>query len=123
MLRNLPRLILPLVVLGACLATFAKTAKQPSSVTLTGCLSPGNLAERFTLKSGDGKTYALRSSTVDLAGHVGQSVTVKGVLRRDAKRDDFDFEGSEVNEAYGDKILNSTDVEVIGLKVRAAACR
>ena len=50
-------------------------------------------------------------------------MTIKGELKRDEKRDDYDFEGSEVNEEYGKgKIADFVDVEVTSLKVVGAAC-
>ncbi len=80
--------------------------------------------DRFHLTGQDGKAYALRSSSVNLSDHVGHSVTIKGELKRDQKRDDYDFKGSEVNEEYGKgKIADFVDVEVISLKAGGAACQ
>lgn len=51
-------------------------AQQPAS--LTGCLGKGMAADTFSLKTKDGKTYWLSSSTVQLSQHVGHTVTVTG---------------------------------------------
>ena len=120
-------LLLGFLVFAASSATFAraqrKTAKNAGTVTVTGCLRKGVVLDRFHLTGQDGKAYALRSSSVKLSDHVGHSVTIKGELKRDEKRDDYDFEGSEVNEEYGKgKIADFVDVEVTSLKVVGAAC-
>lgn len=51
-------------------------AQQPAS--LTGCLSKGTAKDTFNLKTKDGKSYSLTSSTVQLGQHVGHTVTVTG---------------------------------------------
>jgi hypothetical protein len=50
--------------------------QQPAS--LTGCLGKGMAQDTFSLKTKDGKTYWLSSSTVQLSQHVGHTVTVTG---------------------------------------------
>jgi hypothetical protein len=52
------------------------SAQQPAS--LTGCLNKGTAKDTFNLKTKDGKTYPLTSSTVQLGQHVGHTVTVTG---------------------------------------------
>jgi hypothetical protein len=54
----------------------AGPAQQPTSVT--GCLSKGTAKDTYTLKSKDGKTYTLSSTTVPLKEHVGHEVMVSG---------------------------------------------
>jgi hypothetical protein len=119
-------LMLGLLVLAAGLATFAraqqKTAKKTVAVTVTGCLQKGVVLDRFHLTGQNGKAYALRSSSIKLSDHVGQNVTIKGELKRDKQKDDYDFEGSEVNEGYGEKKKDFVDVEVTNLKVTGPAC-
>lgn len=102
----------------------SEAAKKGRSVAVTGCLQPAGIADRFHIVRRDGRAYGLRSTSVQLAGHVGHTVTVKGELKRDPKRDDYDFEGSEINEEYGkDKITDVVDVEVTALKMLAASCK
>jgi hypothetical protein len=56
------------------------TDKLPD-VTLVGCLSQGDQPKQFIMKSQD-KTYILRSSSVNLAKHVGQTVSVSGSVKK-----------------------------------------
>jgi hypothetical protein len=101
----------------------AKTEGKTHAITVTGCLQKGTVADRYHLFARNGKAYSLRSSSVPLSDHVGHNVTIKGELKHDAKRDDYDFEGSEVDEAYGKgKIANFVDVEVSDLKMNGATC-
>jgi hypothetical protein len=101
-----------------------KASKKTSGITITGCLQEGYVLDRFLLRGPGGKAYALRSASVKLSEHIGHKVTVNGELKRDPKRDDYEFEGSEVNEEYGkDKILDPVDLEVTSLKLVSASCR
>jgi hypothetical protein len=80
--------------------------------------------DRFSLIGQNGKTYALRSSSVKLAEHVGHTVAINGQIKHDQKRDDYDFEGSEVSEGYGkSKAPEPVDVVVTSLKVLSGSCR
>jgi hypothetical protein len=110
----------------AGLMTFAEAKQKPaqraSGITVSGCLQKGYVLDRFLLRSPSGKAYALRSVSVNLSEHVGHKVTINGKLSRDPKRDDYEFEGSEVNEEYGKDILDLLDVEVTSLKTVSASC-
>jgi len=44
--------------------------------TLTGCLEKGSGTNDFKLMGANGSTWQLRSDNVDLASHVGQTVTI-----------------------------------------------
>ena len=46
--------------------------------TLTGCLQPGDGANEYVLTAKDGSTWELRSDSVDLAPHVGHTVSITG---------------------------------------------
>lgn len=46
--------------------------------SLTGCLQKGDEANEYVLMAKDGSTWDLRSETVDLAPHVGHTVTITG---------------------------------------------
>ncbi len=48
--------------------------------TVTGCLQKGDEANEFRLLANDGSTWELRSDTVNLAPHVGHTVTVSANL-------------------------------------------
>src|SRR5215469_7865662 len=116
---------LPLCIslLLACAMCSGKTEPKARSITITGCLQEGGIVDRFTLTGQNGKAYGLRSTSVKLAEHVGHSVTIKGLLTRDPKRDEYDFEGSELNETYGKGLLDLVDVEVTTLRVVSSSCR
>ena len=58
--------------------TLAAPAGAQEPASLTGCLNKGTAKETFDLKTKDGKTYPLTSSTVQLSQHVGHTVTVTG---------------------------------------------
>jgi len=115
-------LLLGVLASAACLAPFAKAGQKASTITVTGCLQKGNVLDRFKITA-HGKAYALRSASVNLSDHVGHNVTMKGDLKRDPKRDDYDFEGSEVSEGYGkDQVSDLVDLDVTSLKMNSASC-
>ena len=58
--------------------TLAAPASGQQPASLTGCLNKGTAKDTFDLKTKDGKTYPLTSSTVQLSAHVGHTVTVTG---------------------------------------------
>src|SRR5579864_8980198 len=49
--------------------------------TLTGCLSAGESGHDYVLKTEDGATWELHSTSVPLSGHAGHTVTVTGHVR------------------------------------------
>ena len=116
-------LMLGAFVLAACVVAFAGAEQKTGSITASGCVQKGHFDDRFHLIGRNGKAYALRSSSVKLSDHIGHNVTIKGELKRDPKRDEWDFEGSEVGEEYGKgKIADFVDVEVTSLKMNSASC-
>ncbi len=66
------------VILAACTFGFAKEKADVRDVT--GCLAKGDSAKEFVLTGNDGSTWEVRSSNVDLAEHVGHTVTATGVV-------------------------------------------
>jgi hypothetical protein len=116
-----------LLLFTCFLTALAKTEQQPQkarSIAVTGCLQNGRTLDRFDLVGKDGKAYALRSTSVKLSEHVGQMISIKGQAKHDPKRDDYDFEGSEVNEGYGkQKMADPVDVEVTSLKMLRVSCQ
>jgi hypothetical protein len=67
-----------------CLILAGSIAAQAGSKIdvrdITGCLSQGDNAKQFVLKGNDGSTWDVKSDKVDLAGHVGHTVTATGVV-------------------------------------------
>jgi len=49
--------------------------------TVTGCLQKGEGANEYALTGRDGSTWEVRSDSVDLASHVGQTVTLTGAVK------------------------------------------
>jgi hypothetical protein len=126
--RCLVFLPLGVAILSFCVLTLGgttgKSSKHSANVTVSGCLQNGNTLDRFRLTGQDGKVYALRSSSLKLADHVRHRVTITGALKRDPKRDEYEFEGSELNEEYGkNKTADPVDVEVTNLKMISASCQ
>jgi hypothetical protein len=66
------------VILAVCTFGFAKEKADVRDVT--GCLAKGDSAKEFVLTGNDGSTWEVRSSKVDLAEHVGHTVTATGVV-------------------------------------------
>ncbi len=52
--------------------------------TLTGCLRKGDSANEYELVGQDGSTWEVRSDAVDLASHIGQTVTLTGAVAHPA---------------------------------------
>ena len=76
-----------LFVFGS-LATFAQNRDDDANSksktrTITGCLSKGGESDskEFLLTAEDGSTWEVRSDTVSLGNHVGQTVSATGVVR------------------------------------------
>lgn len=55
----------------------AKTVRK-----LTGCLQQGDGANEFVLHAKDGSRWELRSKSVEMAPHVGHTVTITGTAGR-----------------------------------------
>jgi len=64
------------------LATAQDTTKttHKKTRTLTGCLQKGDDAHEYKLTTAKGGTWEIKSKTVKLAGHVGHTVTITGVV-------------------------------------------
>jgi len=57
-----------------------KKTTHKKTRTLTGCLAKSDDAKEFNLVTGKGGTWEIKSDSVDLAPHVGHTVTVTGVV-------------------------------------------
>ncbi len=53
--------------------------------TTTGCLQKGYEPGEFSITGEDGRVWGLRSSAVNLDGHVGHKVTVRGLITHESK--------------------------------------
>jgi len=87
--------------------------------TVTGCLQKGDGASEYALTGEDGGTWEIRSDAVDLASHVGQTVTLTGAVRNAAlhgMKEDMKQEAQEHGMDKGDTEhghLTATQVNVV----------
>ncbi len=87
-----------------------KTARK-----ITGCLQKGDQANEYVLTAKDGSTWDLRSDSVDLAPHVGHTVTITGTASRlHAKAHEMKEETKEEMHEHG---MAKSDTEHGHLKV------
>ena len=127
MRAKLNRLMLCLI-LGALAASWAvaqeetSDSKSKSDVrTITGCLTKGDGADEFVLAGNDGSTWEVRGSKsgVDLASHVGHTISATGVvsnamahhLKEDTKGAAHDTGMKKDNTERGH--LKITDVQMV----------
>jgi hypothetical protein len=99
------------VILAACTFGFAKEKADVRDVT--GCLAKGDSAKEFVLTGNDGSTWEVRSSRVDLAEHVGHTVTATGVVSNAAMHNMKE----DAKEAAKDSGMKKDDSEHGHLKV------
>ncbi len=65
------------LLIFAMAAPIAKSDDNDSTAkTVTGCLQRGEAANEYTLLAKDGSTWEISSDKVDLAPHVGHTVTI-----------------------------------------------
>lgn len=127
MISKLSRLVMCLVLVGlaaswAIAQTETSDSKSKSDVkTVTGCLSKGDSADEFLLTGNDGSTWEVRGSKsgVDLANHVGHTITATGVvsnamahnMKEDTKDAAHDAGMKHNNTEHGH--LKITDVQMV----------
>ena len=108
------------LALGMYIVPVAGT-QEPSprgKTTVTGCLQKGDEAGEYSITGQDGKTYGLRSKSVNLSRHLGHKVTVTGTLKPE----------SEEHEKNGAKDNNQKegteagDIRVSSLKMLSETC-
>jgi hypothetical protein len=101
------------VILAACTFGFAKDKADVRDVT--GCLAKGDSANEFMLTGNDGSTWEIRSSKIDLAEHVGHTVTATGVVSNAAMHNMKE----DAKDAAKDSGMKKDDSEHGHLKVTA----
>jgi hypothetical protein len=105
------------VILAGC--TFGLAKEKADVRDVTGCLSKGDSAKEFLLTGTDGSTWEVRSSRVDLADHVGHTVTATGVvsnakmhnMKEDAKETAKDSGMKKSDAEHGHMTI--TDVKMV----------
>ena len=105
-----------LCIILVCFGTSLGLAKDKADVRdITGCLANGDNAKEFLLTGTDGSTWEVRSTKVNLASHVGQKVSVTGVvsnatahnMKEDAKDAAHDMGMNKTNDEHGHLTVTS----------------
>jgi hypothetical protein len=95
------------------------SAGSDHSMTVTGCLQKGNDPNEYSITE-NGKTYGLRSKSVDLSKHVGHKVSVTGTMKPESESGEH-AEASEKNEAK--EMKEAGDIRVSNLKMISESCQ
>jgi len=121
------------LLMFATAATFATAADNDKDrddsgkvKTLTGCLEKGDGAHEYKLLGANGSTWELRSDTVDMAPHVGQTVTITATPSTiHAKAHDMKEDTKEEMKEHGmDK--NATErghLKVTNIEMVSSSCK
>jgi len=132
MMQKLARLsawmvLILFVSLGpASLYSAAQTADEKAGKasagkqSVTGCLQKGDEPGGFTITGDDGKVWELHSKKVQLADHVGHTVTVTGSAASRSKAQEEKIEANEKKEAGGKE---HGDLRVSSLKMVSDSCK
>lgn len=102
--------------------TPSATAQEKSAggkTTVTGCLQKGDEPGEYSITGEDGKTYGLRSRTVNLAPHLGHKVTVTGTLRAESA----EKEKGEAAAHERKETAEAGDIRVSDLKMVSETCK
>jgi len=112
------------LVLGSYVtqAAFAEEKGSGAKTTVTGCLQKGDEANEFSITGEDGKTYGLRSSSVDLSKHLGHKVTVTGTLKPEShEKEKNETKETEAREKKASPEVG--DVSVTDLTMVSDSCK
>ena len=112
--------LVPALSLYGTPQTGAEEASAGSKQSVTGCLQKGDEAGGFTVTGADGKVWELHSKSVQLADHVGHTVTVTGSTDKGSMTEEEKIEANEKKEA-GDK--EQGDLRVGTLKMVSDSCK
>ena len=109
------------LVLGTYLtpATGAQEKSSTGKTSVTGCLQKGDEPGEYSIKGEDGKTFGLRSKTVNLSKHLGHKVTVTGTLRPESA----EKEKGEAQESKSNEMTEAGDIRVSSLKMVSEQCQ
>jgi|SRR5438105_3017718 len=90
--------------------------------TVTGCLQKGDEAGEYSITGQDGKTYGLRSKSVNLSKHLGHKVTVTGTLKPESEENE---KGEAKKHASNEKkdAAEAGDIRVTSLKMIGESCQ
>jgi hypothetical protein len=82
-------------------------------------LQKGDEAGEYSITGEDGKTYGLRSKTVNLSQHLGHKVTITGTLRAESG----EKEKGEAEEHENKEAAEAGDIRVTDLKMVSDKCK
>ena len=105
-------------------ATASDKATHKKVRTLTGCLQKGDDPKEFNFAANNGSTWEVKSDAVDLAPHVGHTVTLTGVVsnaRAHAMKEDVKEEAKEHGIKKDSK--ESGDLTVTNVTMVSASCK
>ena len=110
------------VILAGC--TFGLAKEKADVRDVTGCLSKGDSAKEFLLTGTDGSTWEVRSSRVNLAEHVGHTVTATGVVSN-AKMHNMKEDAKETAKDSGMKKSDAEHghMKITDVKMVSESCR
>ena len=115
-------LALPAFALALGLYAVPNAGTQETSAsgktTVTGCLQKGDEAGEYSITGQDGKTYGLRSKSVNLSKHLGHKVTVTGTLKPESE----EHEKNEAKENSQKESAEAGDIRVSSLKMVSETC-
>lgn len=125
MTKRLSRLLLCVVLMGLTSVWALAQDESANSKTdvrnITGCLSKSGTGNEYLLTASDGSTWEMHANdAVDLAGHVGQTVEVKGIVSHDKShnmKEDMKQMGHDAgvnNNTAEHGHLKPTDVRKVG---------
>lgn len=100
-------------------ATGAQEKSSTAKTSVTGCLQKGDEPGEYSIKAEDGKTFGLRSKTVNLSKHLGHKVTVTGTLRPESA----EKEKGEAQETKSNEMTEAGDIRVSSLKMVSEQCQ
>jgi hypothetical protein len=114
----LPALSVALCLYAVPIAGTQETAER-GKTTVTGCLQKGDEAGEYSITGQDGKTYGLRSKSVNLSKHLGHKVTVTGTLKPESE----EKEKGEAKENSQKEGAEAGDISVRSLKMVSETCQ
>lgn len=96
----------------------SKTRKVHKPVSITGCLTKGDEAGEYAMKTSDGKLYGLTSKHVILKNHIGHTVGLSGYIvpESDEKPEKIEARSS------GTAATRDIDMTVTKLKMISTSC-
>jgi len=113
----LPACVLAIGMYAVPTAGTQETATN-GKTTVTGCLQKGDEGGEYSITGQDGKTYGLRSKSVNLSKHLGHKVTVTGTLKPESE----EHEKSEAKENAQKEGTEAGDIRVSSLKMVSETC-